>query len=296
MKAVNALAGLINNLVLFGMCAFRIIPAEIFFGGGNLTYQVKDAILSLSELKITFEGAKPYFDKIIYQEKNDKKKEPLPPVKEKIEIKNLGFSYPGHVVFEHLNMDFKIGGKYALVGESGSGKTTLLRLLLGQLQANKGAVLFDQMDASIYDPKTFSDQMAYIEQNVFLFHTTVRENITLGGDFTEEQIEEALRNSALYEDLKLFENGLNTDVGENGRKLSGGQRQRIAGARALIHNRKILIMDEGTSALDKENAKIIEKSLLEEPDITLILVSHHLEKNEMKKYTKVYYLGEKVSA
>ena len=112
MKAVNALAGLINNLVLFGMCAFRIIPAEIFFGGGNLTYQVKDAILSLSELKITFEGAKPYFDKIIYQEKNDKKKEPLPPVKEKIEIKNLGFSYPGHVVFEHLNMDFKIGGKY----------------------------------------------------------------------------------------------------------------------------------------------------------------------------------------
>ena len=282
MKAVNALAGLINNLVLFGMCAFRIIPAEIFFGGGNLTYQVKDAILSLSELKITFEGAKPYFDKIIYQEKNDKKKEPLPPVKEKIEIKNLGFSYPGHVVFEHLNMDFKIGGKYALVGESGSGKTTLLRLLLGQLQANKGAVLFDQM--------------AYIEQNVFLFHTTVRENITLGGDFTEEQIEEALRNSALYEDLKLFENGLNTDVGENGRKLSGGQRQRIAVARALIHNRKILIMDEGTSALDKENAKIIEKSLLEEPDITLILVSHHLEKNEMKKYTKVYHLGEKVSA
>lgn len=167
---------------------------------------------------------------------------------------------------------------------------------MGQLQANKGAVLFDQMDACAYDPKSFSDQMAYIEQNVFLFHTTVRENITLGGDFTEEQIEEVLRNSALYEDLKLFENGLDTDVGENGRKLSGGQRQRIAVARALIHNRKILIMDEGTSALDKENAKIIEKSLLEEPDITLILVSHHLEKNEMKKYTKVYYLGEKVSA
>ena len=193
--------------------------------------------------------------------KNDKKKEPLPPVKEKIEIKNLGFSYPGHVVFEHLNMDFKIGGKYALVGESGSGKTTLLRLLLGQLQANKGAVLFDQMDASIYDPKTFSDQMAYIEQNVFLFHTTVRLVICMMGGliamyYTEEQIEEALRNSALYEDLKLFENGLNTDVGENGRKLSGGQRQRIAVARAFIHNRKILIMDEGTSALDKENREI----------------------------------------
>ena len=296
MKAVNALAGLINNLVLFGMCAFRIIPAEIFFGGGNLTYQVKDAILSLSELKIAFAGAKPYFDKIIYQEKNDKKKEPLPPVKEKIEIKNLGFSYPGHVVFEHLNMDFKIGGKYALVGESGSGKTTLLRLLLGQLQVNKGAVLFDQTDACAYDPKSFSDQMAYIEQNVFLFHTTIRENITLGGDFTEEQIEEALRNSALYKDLRLFENGLDTDVGENGRKLSGGQRQRIAVARALIHNRKILIMDEGTSALDKENAKIIEESLLEEPDITLILVSHHLDKNKKEKYTKVYHLGEKVSA
>lgn len=188
-------------------------------------------------------------------------------------------------------MDFKIGGKYALVGESGSGKTTLLRLLLGQLQANKGAVLFDQMDACAYDPKSFSDQMAYIEQNVFLFHTTVRENITLGGDFTEEQIEEVLRNSALYEDLKLFENGLDTDVGENGRKLSGGQRQRIAVARALAHDRQILFVDEGTSALDAENAMVIEQALLACKNLTLILITHHMKEENLPLFDKVYRLG-----
>lgn len=105
-----------------------------------------------------------------------------------------------------------------------------------------------------------------------------------------------LKKSALYEDIKLFPEGLDTDVGENGRNLSGGQRQRIAVARALLYNRNILIMDEGTSALDRENAKAIEEVLLKDPDITLILVSHHLDEDDMKNYTAVYRLGEKVPA
>lgn len=294
MKAVNAVAGLVNNLVLFGMCAFRMIPAEIFFGGGNLTNQVKEAILSLSELRIALEGAKPYFEKMTYKEEQKTKLCKLPSVQEEIEVRDLGFSYPGHSVFEHLNLHFQIGGKYAIVGNSGCGKTTLLKLLLGWLHTDDGEILFDKVNASCYDPKSFCEQMAYIEQNIFLFHTTIRENITLGSDFSEEQMERALKKSALLADIPVFENGLETDVGENGRNLSGGQRQRIAVARALIHNRKILIMDEGTSALDRENAKQIEEALLEEPEITLILVSHHLDEKEKRRYTKVYQLGEKV--
>lgn len=137
--------------------------------------------------------------------------------------------------------------------------------------------------------------MAYIEQNVFLFHTTIRENITLGEVFKEEELEEALRNSALYEELNSFPQGLDTDVGENGEYLSGGQKQRVAVARALIHNRKILIVDEGTSALDKTNAKKIEEALLKSKDVTLLFVSHHLEEKDMQQYTNVYCLGEKVA-
>ena len=128
----------------------------------------------------------------------------------------------------------------------------------------------------IYTPKQLQRQMSYIEQNVYLFNTTIRENITLGGEFTEEQLQKALRDSALIGDIANMPDGLDTIVGEEGGSLSGGQKQRVAIARALIHRRSILLVDEGTSALDQKNADIVEKSLLANPDLTLILISHHL--------------------
>ena len=133
--------------------------------------------------------------------------------------------------------------------------------------------------------------MSYIEQDVFLFNTTIRENITLGEEFTEEQLQKALRDSALTGDLAHMPLGLDTPVGEEGSALSGGQKQRVAIARALIHDRSILLVDEGTSALDQKNADIVEKSLLDNPDLTLILVSHHLGEERQKQFTQVYDLA-----
>ena len=132
--------------------------------------------------------------------------------------------------------------------------------------------------------------MSYIEQNVFLFNSTIRDNITLGETFTDEQMERALRDSALIGDLASMPDGLDTIVGEEGGNLSGGQKQRVAIARALIHNRSILLVDEGTSALDQKNADIVEKSLLSNPDLTLILVSHHLTPERKEQFTQVFDL------
>ena len=132
--------------------------------------------------------------------------------------------------------------------------------------------------------------MSYIEQNVYLFNTTIRENITLGGEFTEEQLQKALRDSALIGDIANMPDGLDTIVGEEGGSLSGGQKQRVAIARALIHRRSILLVDEGTSALDQKNADIVEKSLLANPDLTLILISHHLTDERRSMFDKVYDL------
>jgi len=133
--------------------------------------------------------------------------------------------------------------------------------------------------------------MSYIEQDVFLFNTTIRENITLGEDFTEEQMQKALQDSALAGDLAHMPLGLDTPVGEEGSALSGGQKQRVAIARALIHDRSILLVDEGTSALDQKNADIVEKSLLSNPDLTLILVSHHLTEERKAQFTQVFDLA-----
>ena len=141
-----------------------------------------------------------------------------------------------------------------------------------------------------YTPEQLQQKMSYIEQNVFLFNTTIRENITLGEHFTDEQMEKALRDSALAGDLVNMPKGLDTPVGEEGNALSGGQKQRVAIARALIHNRSILLVDEGTSALDQKNADIVEKSLLSNPDLTLILISHHLSDERKAQFDHVYEL------
>lgn len=214
----------------------------------------------------------------------------LPSLENKISFQDVSFSYPGKPVLSHLNMEFMKGKKYALVGPSGCGKSTLFHLILGHFQDYTGNIYFDQTNARDIDPDSLNRRIAYIEQDVYLFNTTIRDNITLGNSFTEEQIEKALKNSALLNDLPSLPDGLETAVGENGSNLSGGQKQRVAIARALIHNRSILLVDEGTSALDQQNADIVEQSLTGNPDLTLILISHHLSEEGKKRFDKVYEL------
>ena len=162
--------------------------------------------------------------------------------------------------------------------------------MLGQLTGYQGSILYDKKELSCYDINTFYEQMAYIEQNVFLFDTSIRNNITLGDSYCEDEIDKVLKMSALEEDIRTFPEGLDTKVGENGKNLSGGQKQRIAVARALIHDRKILLVDEGTSALDQENALIIEHALLNCPELTLLLIIHHLKEEYVMLYENVYRL------
>ena len=166
-----------------------------------------------------------------------------------------------------------------------------MKLLLGWLPDYGGTIQFDGADAHEFTAEQLQRQMSCIEQNVFLFNTTIRDNITLGEDFTDAQMEKALRDSALAGDLAAMPEGLDTPVGEDGSNLSGGQKQRVAIARALIHDRSILLVDEGTSALDQKNAGIVEESLLANPELTLILVSHHLAPERKAQFTRVYTIS-----
>ena len=205
-------------------------------------------------------------------------------------MEHLSFRYGEKTVLQDMNLRFKKGRKYALTGPSGCGKSTLLKLLLGWLPDYTGTIRLDGKDVRDYTPEQLQKQMSYIEQDVFLFNTTIRENITLGEEFTDAQMERALRDSALAGDLEHMPEGLETIVGEEGSSLSGGQKQRVAIARALIHDCSILLIDEGTSALDQKNADIVEKSLLSNPDLTLILVSHHLSAERKRQFDQVYDL------
>ena len=113
----------------------------------------------------------------------------------------------------------------------------------------------------------------------------------MGDSFSDGQLATVIRDSALEHDLEKMPEGLDTQVGENGNRLSGGQKQRIAIARALLHGQKILLMDEGTSALDKKNAFKVEEKLLSNPNVTVILVSHHLDDHFIDKFNRIYHPG-----
>lgn len=269
-----------------------IIIQAALTGTGNLCSYVSSGIKEIAALRLALASSKAYFDRITVHDSGTdcQPKTGIDLVQSTISVDSLSFEYGEKPILQNLSLQFKKGGKYALTGPSGCGKSTLLKLLLGWLPDYGGAIRFDGKDAKDFTPEQLQQQMSYIEQNVFLFNSTIRDNITLGETFTDEQMEKALRDSALTGDLASMPDGLDTIVGEEGGNLSGGQKQRVAIARALIHDRSILLVDEGTSALDQNNADIVEKSLLDNPELTLILVSHHLTPERKEQFTQVYDL------
>ena len=292
MSYINILCQMLIN-ILIGVLSIRgVILQGALLGGGNLCGNLTNGLGNVAQLLLSFSSSKPYFDKITVHADDTRAETDteLKKVNRAITVENLSFQYGERPILQDLSLQFKKGGKYALTGPSGCGKSTLLKLLLGWLPDYGGAIRFDDKDARDFTPEQLQQQMSYIEQNVFLFNSTIRDNITLGETFTDEQMEKALRDSALMGDLASMPDGLDTIVGEEGGSLSGGQKQRVAIARALIHDRSILLVDEGTSALDQKNADIVEKSLLANPDLTLILVSHHLTPERKKQFTQVYNL------
>lgn len=280
-------------MALMGWLSIQgLIIQSALLGGNTICGNVYNGLQSIVDLQLSIAASRPYFDKITVHATGDKPAiSALPALRQGISVQNVSFCYDEKkTILKDLNARFEKGGKYALTGPSGCGKSTLLKILLGWLPGYEGIVAFDGVDMQNYTPEQLQQQMSYIEQNVFLFNTTIRENITLGGNFTEEEMQKALRDSALLGDLANMPEGLDTFVGEEGSSLSGGQKQRVAIARALIHNRSILLVDEGTSALDQKNADIVEESLLSNPDLTLILISHHLSEERKKQFTQVYEL------
>ena len=289
---VNASSQLLILLYTGLLVMKGIIPASVFWGSGTPCAAISNGLNLIAYYRMCIAASKPYFARIDVHDDggNAQEFQMTEPIQDSITVDNVSFSYGEKAVLEKMSASFKKGGKYALTGPSGCGKSTLLRLLLGWLPDYGGTIWFDGKNAKDFTAEQLQQQISYIAQDIFLFNTTIRDNITLGQDFTDEQMQKALKGSALEGDLANMPDGLDTVVGEEGGSLSGGQRQRVAIARALIHNRSILLVDEGTSALDEENASTLEESLLGNPELTLILVSHHLAPERKAQFDCVYQL------
>ena len=179
-----------------------------------------------------------------------------------IETRHLTFSYlPDSPVLKDVNIQIKSGEKVALVGASGGGKTTLVQLLLGLYTPQSGDVLFNGQSVKEIGLDVVRDNVATVLQHPALFNDTIRANLTLGRDFTDEQLWHALEIAQLKETVTKLTDSLNTIVGRNGIRLSGGQRQRLAIARLVLSNPKVVILDEATSALDTDTEHQLHKAL-----------------------------------
>ena len=209
-----------------------------------------------------------------------------------IRCTDLTFSYADdQKVLEHEDFLFEAGKKYAVVGQSGCGKSTLIKLLTGYFRDFQGQIEIDGHSLKEMPQEEINRRIAVIHQNVFLFDTDIRDNICLGRQYSDEEIHKALMESGMEDFLAGMEGGIDSKVGENGQLLSGGQRQRIAVARALIRRTPVLILDEGTSAIDRETAFEIEKRLLERRELTVITITHHMDERLEGEYDGILRLG-----
>ncbi|MBP2257470.1 ABC transporter ATP-binding protein [Virgibacillus alimentarius] len=211
---------------------------------------------------------------------NRKDAKPVGSLKGDISFNNVTFSYEKtqSPVLTSMNFNIHAGETIAFVGPSGAGKTTISSLIPRFYDVDKGSITIDGMDIRDMTKESLRHQIGIVQQDVFLFTGTLRENIAYGDlSASDVEIERAARKAHMEEFIKELPDGYETQVGERGLKLSGGQKQRIAIARMFLKNPPILILDEATSALDTETEMIIQKALNElAKDRTTLIIAHRL--------------------
>ena len=265
--SVTAIVQLVNFVVMplneigMGMSKFREGQATLN------SFEVKDVI------ELQTGKTKEYFDDVI-------------------SFSNVDFSYPNaeEKIFNNLSLQIKKGEKIAIVGMSGSGKSTLLNLLLRFYDVTSGYISIDNQDLQAISAESLYNLMTIVQQDVYIFDDTLKANITLNQFFTDEEIKQAVQQSGLESYVLENESGLQALCGENGSNLSGGQKQRVSIARALIRKTPILLLDEATSSLDNKVTTEIENSILEIQDLTVLVVTHKLNKNMLKKYNRILFM------
>ena len=233
----------------------------------------------------------------IMNEENEKEipnAKDLKDVKGKITIKDVTFRYDNkESILENFNLDIEAGKMVALVGPSGGGKTTICNLIPRFYDYESGQIFIDDVDISTVTLKSLRENIGIVQQDVFLFTGTIKENIMYGNpNATDEEVIEAAKNACLHDFIMGLEDGYDTFIGERGVKLSGGQKQRISIARVFLKNPAILILDEATSALDNVTEYEIQKALEElSKDRTTLVVAHRL--STVKNSDEIVVLTDK---
>ena len=202
-----------------------------------------------------------------------------------ITVSDVNFAYtPEKPVLKHIDCTFDAKKSYAIVGASGSGKSTLLNLLMGG-SSYEGNITYDGHELRQISSKSLFDFVSMIQQNVFVFNASIRDNITMFKPFPKEKVDQAITLSGLAQ--LIAEKGEHCICGENGCNLSGGEKQRISIARSLLRESQILLADEATASLDAETAYQVSDAILNLKDMTRIVVTHALDASLLRRYDRI---------
>ncbi len=219
-------------------------------------------------------------------------------IKGNIKFEDVTFSYPGtqNKVLKNINFEISEGQTVAIVGTTGSGKTTLTKLISRLYDVDSGRILIDGIDVRNISLESLRDQIAYIEQDIFIFSDSIFDNISFGRNPSKEEVISVAQEAQAHEFIEELPNKYDTEVGERGVQLSGGERQRVAIARAFITNPKILVLDDSSSSIDSETEERIQKAIFRVlRGRTTFIITHRLSQIRWADLIIVLSQGEIVN-
>lgn len=302
-EALSVSLGFMAQCSVLFVSAYLIITGKITAGALVGLVQVSSTIVmpiqAISQNVPKIKGCSPIIERLIgfVDYKDDKfNGTRLPSFESNISVRNLQFGYEQGAgqeqkIIKGIDLSFERGKKYAVVGKSGCGKTTLINLISGYYSEFEGEVIYDDAEIHSLNIEKLNEMSSVIHQNVYMFDDTIMNNICLYKKIEPSALQKALDMSGVSMFLEN-EKTLEAPVGENGNNLSGGQRQRIAVARALVQGKPILILDEGTSAVDMQTAYDIESQLLKISDLTVITITHSLNSELLRRYDEIIFMED----
>lgn len=269
-KGMGVTAGMI---MAFIYVTFRfnkaITELPIYCGMMKSAYKLIDKLAALLQENVRSEG-----------------EERLAGLEDGICTENLSYAYEeGKQVLKSVNQKFGAGKSYAIVGASGSGKSTLLSLLMGSSDAYEGSIFFDGKELRQVHSDSLYEVITMVQQNVFIFNDTIRNNITMFREFPDEKLTDVIGQSGLAG--LIADRGEGYICGENGKGLSGGEKQRISIARAFLCGASIMLVDEATAALDAATAYEVTSAILDIEALTRVVVTHRLEEELLSRYDEI---------